>query len=509
MAGIVAAMAAWAVSELAAAVLDTSAPLISVGDATVDLSPSWLKDAAIAMFGVYDKIALLVGMTAVLLLIAAVIGLVAMRRRVVGMLAVAGLGVLGVLSVLTRRNDDALAVAPVLAATITGVVVLMLMVGVRRRDRRDPPVPDSTPADGESTPVGSASRRGFLVTGASVAAASAVTGSLGLFLGRGGSAEEARAAMRLPDPDFPLPPLPDGVDFGVRGLAPFTTPNSDFYRIDTALTVPRVSPDDWSLRIDGMVDNPIDLDYDALLRLPLVEADITMTCVSNEIGGDLVGNTRWLGVRLGDLLREAGVHSDADQILSTSTDGWTCGTPAEVVLDGRDAILAIAMDGEALPFRHGFPVRMVTPGIYGYVGSTKWLDRITLTRFDQEEAYWAQRGWAVRAPIKTMSRIDVPGPLENVPSGTTTIAGVAWAQQRGVDAVEISVDDGEWTEVELAEVPGIDTWTQWRTETNLTPGRHSVRVRATDGTGTTQTEERVDPIPDGASGWHTVQVVAE
>ena len=520
--GAAVAAAAWGAGEVAAAALGAASPVISVGDAVVDFSPPWLKETAIAVFGVYDKAALFIGMAAVLIGGALLLGGLALRRPRAGYAAIGGLALIGALAALLRRSGDLPSLLPVAAAALAAAGVLALLSRTARNTRVVPPGPPrraeaadpSAGGSGRGAPSDGGARDGvdrrrFLATSAAVTAAGAAAGAVGWKLGSGGSAEQARSALRLPSADAPLPPLPRGVQLPVRGIAPFTTPNRDFYRIDTALSVPRIAPDDWSLTIDGMVDDPVELDYAALLRLPLVEADITLTCVSNQVGGELAGNTRWLGVRLGDLLREAGVQSGADQILSTSQDGWTCGTPTELVLDGRDALLAIAMDGEPLPFDHGFPVRMVTPGIYGFVGSTKWLERITLTRFADRKAYWAERDWAVKAPIKTMSRIDVPGPLARLDAGETTVAGVAWAQHRGVQAVEVAVDGGDWTEADLAEVPGIDTWRQWSAVVGLDAGRHTLKVRATDGTGTVQTAERAEPIPNGASGLHTVQVQVE
>ncbi len=525
--GILAAGAALGAGELAAGVLGTASPVIVVGDALVDNSPAWAKEFAIAVFGVYDKIALLAGMYAAIVLLAAVLGLLALRRPVIGYIGLAVFAVVGAVAVAARRADEPLALVPVVVGALAGEAALLLLL---RAARRPGPARPEAGASGEpgdadaqsvsadaaaggprrgrsaGIPQAASSRRSFLVAGAGVLAFAGAAGGLGRYLASGVGIAEKRAALRLPPAADPLPSLPRGADLGIRGLPPFTTPNRDFYRIDTALSVPRVDPDRWLLRIHGLVDRPLELDYDALLRRRLVESDTTLTCVSNQVGGDLVGNTRWLGVRLDDLLREAGVHSGADQILSTSQDGWTCGTPTEAVLDGRDALLAIAMDGEPLPFAHGFPVRMVVPGLYGFVSATKWVTDIRLTRFSDARAYWAQRGWAVKAPIKTMSRIDVPGPLAEVDAGPTTVAGAAWAQRRGIEAVEVRADGGPWREADLADVPGIDTWVQWSAEFDLEPGRHTFEVRATDNSGYTQTEERAEPIPDGATGWHSVQI---
>ncbi|GAA3444769.1 molybdopterin-dependent oxidoreductase [Planomonospora venezuelensis] len=343
-----------------------------------------------------------------------------------------------------------------------------------------------------------------LLGGAAVAGA---TGLAGRLLSGGTEVDTARAGLALPRPSVSAGPVPAGTDLKIRGLSPFFTPNADFYRVDTALIVPRVDPRDWTLKIHGMVDRPVELTFDDLVRRPLVEADVTLCCVSNEVGGPYIGNARWLGARLADILRETGVHKDADMILSVSSDGWTCGTPADVVMDGRDALLAVAMNGEALPVDHGFPARQVVPGLYGYVSATKWVTEIKLTRFDRDEAYWTPRGWAARGPVKTQSRIDLPGPGAGLPPGRTVIAGVAWAQHKGVDAVEVRIDGGPWRQARLAEAPTADTWRQWALDDwDATPGRHTIEVRATDATGYTQTADRTPIAPDGATGLHTVEV---
>jgi DMSO/TMAO reductase YedYZ molybdopterin-dependent catalytic subunit len=344
-----------------------------------------------------------------------------------------------------------------------------------------------------------------VAAGVAVAAAGGVAGRV---LSGGRRVAQARSALRLPAPAVPAAPLPAGAELGIKGLARFVTPNADFYRVDTALVVPRVDPADWTLRVHGMVDRPVEITLGDLLRRPLVEADVTLTCVSNEVGGPYVGNARWLGARLADVLREAGIRSGADMLLSTSTDGFTCGTPVDVVMDGRDALLAVGMNGEPLPIEHGFPARQVVPGLYGYVSATKWVTDIKVTRFDADEAYWTPRGWAARGPIKTQSRIDVPA-AHDVPAGRTTIAGVAWAQHKGVDAVEVRVDDGPWRQARLADVPGPDTWRQWVVDDWIaTPGEHTIQCRATDASGYTQTPDLAPPAPDGATGWdsRTVRV---
>jgi DMSO/TMAO reductase YedYZ molybdopterin-dependent catalytic subunit len=289
-------------------------------------------------------------------------------------------------------------------------------------------------------------------------------------------------------------------------VGPFFTPNGTFYRVDTALLVPAVMAEDWTLRIHGMVDRQLTLDYEQLLARPLIERDITLACVSNPVGGRYIGNARWIGAPLADLLREAGVHPAADQLVSRSVDGFTAGTPTAVVMDGRDAMLAVAMNGEPLPLAHGFPVRMLVPGLYGYVSATKWVSDLQLSTFDAFDPYWIQRGWAELGPIKTQCRIDTPASLAQVPAGEVPIAGVAWAQHVGIDGVQVRVDDDPWAPAELAGEDTVDTWRQWVYRWRATPGEHQVSVRATDRSGFTQGPERAEPFPNGAEGQHTITV---
>jgi DMSO/TMAO reductase YedYZ molybdopterin-dependent catalytic subunit len=336
------------------------------------------------------------------------------------------------------------------------------------------------------------------------------TGALGRAVARRFSAAASRANVRLPRARAPLPPAPANVEVGVEGVSPFFTPNAAFYRIDTALTVPQVPTEGYELTVSGMVDQPLRLSFDDLLAREVVERDITLTCVSNTIGGELVGNARWLGVRLDDLLAEAGVRPDADQVVGRSVDGYTCGFPLEAATDGRDALVAFGMNGEPLPLAHGFPVRLVIPGLYGYTSATKWLTEIELTRFDRFQQYWVPRGYADRAPIKLMSRIDSIdglGTLDRSADGIAAIGGVAWAQTRGISGVEVQIDDGEWRPAELGAASSDDTWRQWAYRwRSSTTGRTSIRCRAIDGDGVIQTAERSEPLPDGASGHHQIVV---
>jgi DMSO/TMAO reductase YedYZ molybdopterin-dependent catalytic subunit len=325
--------------------------------------------------------------------------------------------------------------------------------------------------------------------------------------GLSGGATRSRDALRgRIRPTRPAPALPPDADFASAGTPTFLTANRDFYRIDTALRIPQLSAADWSLRVHGLVDEELRLGYADLLAEPLLEKTITMTCVSNEVNGNLVSTANFTGVSLRDVLLRAGVRPGADQIFSTSVDGWTAGTPTDVVLRAdSDALLAIGMNGEPLPAEHGFPVRMVVPGLYGFVSATKWVVDLELTTFDAKQAYWLRRGWARRAPIKTQSRVDRPRPFETLtrgPAGTVTLAGIAWAQQRGVDRVEVRLDErGPWLPARLSTQVNLSTWRMWRLDLALDPGSHFVQCRATDATGATQAEGSTPPIPDGAAGW--------
>lgn len=334
-----------------------------------------------------------------------------------------------------------------------------------------------------------------------------MSGGLGVFVaGRRSAAVAAAGGRAIPSPLEPAAAIPAGADLGIDGVAPFITPNEAFYRVDTALEVPVIAPDEWRLRIHGMVDREVTLTLADLLAYPTIERDITLTCVSNQVGGEYVGNARWIGVPLAMVLEEAGVQAGVTQIVSRSIDGMSIGTPTAVALDGRDAMLAVAMNGKALPAAHGYPVRLIVPGLYGYVSATKWLIELELTTFDAFDPYWVQRGWAKEGPIKTMSRIDSPRPLARVLAGKVAVAGVAWAQHRGIQQVEVRVDGGAWQTARLAAVDTLDTWRQWVLEWEATRGNHTIEVRAIDAAGVSQSDARLEPFPDGATGWHSVVV---
>ena len=357
------------------------------------------------------------------------------------------------------------------------------------------------PDDGYRPP-----RRSFLAAGVATAGIAAGAGLAGRLLAERSSVASAQRSLRIPKPAGATQTLPSGVSFDVPGLSPFVTSNTSFYRVDTALVLPQVDPSSWQLRIHGMVNREITLTFDELLKRPLIEDYVTLCCVSNPVGGPYIGNAKWLGASLAAVLREAGIKAGADQLMCTSVDGFTSGTPVQTVMDGRDALLAVAMNGQPLPIAHGFPARMVVPGLYGYVSATKWVTDINVTTFAGNYAYWAQRGWSQQAPIKTECRIDVPNGLNNLRGGTTAVAGVAWAQHKGIEAVHVRVDQGPWNEARLAAVPGIDSWRQWVWEWDATPGQHVLEARATDKTGYTQTSAQAQPEPNGASGYPTVSV---
>ncbi|MDN3292589.1 molybdopterin-dependent oxidoreductase [Streptomyces ficellus] len=510
LSGLLAGYAALAVAELvaAAAVRPEAGPVTAVGGAAIDRTPAPVKDWAIRTFGESDKLVLQLGIVAVLAALAVVLGLVALRHRRVGAAGVLLFGVVGAVAATSRPDSDSFTDGvPSLAGALAGAALLRWLTGLLIAPARA-----AASASGEGW-----DRRGFLIAASAAAVASTGAGVVGRTLGasRARDATSSRAAVVLPRPDSLAAPVPKGAQLRVAGVSRFVTPNKDFYRVDTALVVPTVDATRWRLRIHGRgVRRPLTLTFQDLLDRELVERDITLACVSNEVGGPYVGNARWIGVRLADLLAEAGVKppskgGPADQLVARSVDGMTLGTPVEDVMDGRDALLAVGMNGEPLPFDHGFPVRMVVPGLYGYVSACKWIEDIELTTFDAYDPYWVKRTWAREAPIKTQSRIDTPKPFARPAAGIVMVAGVAWAQHRGIDVVEVRVDDAPWERADLATEGTIDTWRQWSFPWKATPGSHTLTVRATDRTGQTQTEKRTRTIPDGASGWHSVVVTVD
>lgn len=499
MGGIAAAAVALGVTQLLAVVVGPRADSrTAVGSAVIDLTPGPVKEWAIQTFGMADKLVLSMLVLAVIAVVAAATAALETRRLPVGSAAIVAAGVVGCAAVLSRAGATPVDILPTVVGTVCGVAVLRLLTSGRFTDAQ-------AGADDGPDP----GRRLSLIT-LGFLGAGALTGVGGVVLSRlTTSVSGDRSAFALPPVDIAAPPVSPAVHPKGVALPSFITGNADFYRIDTALSVPQLSRDNWQLRIHGMVDREVTLRFDDLDRFEVVEKLVTLTCVSNPVGGDLIGNASWTGYRVRDLLAEAGIHPDADMVLSMSIDGFTAGTPVEALTDDRGALLAVGMNGEPLPTNHGYPARLVVPGLYGYVSATKWVVDLEVTRFDRAEAYWTRLGWSPRGPIKTESRIDVPRSGQGVARGPVTFGGVAWAQNRGVRTVEVRIDgpgrQGDWQRAELGAAYSNDTWRLWSVPWQATqPGRHTITVRATDNTGAVQTADIADPIPDGATGWHSV-----
>jgi len=503
LAGLLAAAVALGVAELVAGVVGpASSPVVAVGNAAISLTPEPVKDAAISAFGQHDKVALVVGTLVVIAAYAVLVGLVALRNPVLGVVGIVLFGLVGALAALTRPAAGPFDVLPSLAGTVAGSVALLALLA---------PLSSGTDPDPGAPHEQTVDRRGFLVVGGMALGAAALAGGGGRLLERRFVVAGERSDLALPAPASPAPPLPPGADLArtVPGVTPLITSNRNFYRVDTAITVPQVRPDGYRLALGGMFDSPRSYTLrDLYRRADLIERDITLTCVSNEVGGSLASSARWLGVPLGAVLRENGIRAESTQLVCRSVDGMTIGAPTRSALDVQDAMLAIGMNGEPLPVDHGFPVRMIIPGLYGYVSACKWLTRIDAGTYDAFDAYWIERGWAAQGPIKVASRIDTPAALSSFPAGRRAVAGVAWAQTRGIARVEVRIDGGAWADAELAPSADADLWRPWVLPADLAAGRHTVTVRATTGDGETQPETPADPFPSGATGWHTIQVTA-
>ncbi len=496
-AGVAAAAVALGVVQLTAAFFSPAADArTAVGTAVINATPGPVKEWAIQTFGTADKLFLSVAVIAVVAVLAATAAIWERSRIPVGTIAFLLAAIAGSVAVLARPGARPVDIIPTLLGAVCGIVVLRLLTSGRIAEGRATPATDAAGVD--------PGRRLSLATLGFVA--------LGVLGGVAGTVISRRLHSVSGDRDsFALPsapppsPVPSNVTPAGVQLPSFITSNGDFYRIDTALSVPQLSRADFRLRIHGMVDRELTYTFDDLKKFEPIEKVVTLTCVSNPVGGDLISNATWTGYRVRDLLRDAGIHSDADMVLSTSVDGFTAGTPVEALTDGRDAMLAIGMNGVPLPVEHGYPARLVVPGLYGYVSATKWVVDLELTRFDKVQAYWSKLGWSERGPIKTESRIDVPRDGQKVGKGPATFGGVAWAQNRGVKAVEVRIDDGPWQRAQLGAAYSNDTWRLWSFPWTATQtGTHSITVRATDNTGAVQTEDQAPPAPDGATGWHSV-----
>lgn len=499
-AGAVAAGLALGGSELMAGLFGGLPSLVEgVGNWVIDNVPTAIKDLAIAVFGTRDKLALLIGIGVVALLLGALVGVRARERFAVAVTVFVGFGLMAALA---ASSDPTVASASALIQGILASLAGLGALGWLYRLGGD--------AQGREVEVRARddSRRSFLLGAGAVLGVAAVSAGAGRALIEAAKRVAAgREEVVLPGVARPLAPVPAAAELNVPGLTPIIVPNDDFYRIDTAFAIPRIDIQEWTLTVSGQVDRPYQLSYFDLLDMRMVERDVTLACVSNPVGGDLVGNARWQGVPLAEILQRAGVHPEAEQLVGRAVDGFTVGFPVEAVFDGREAMVAVAMNGEPLPLVHGFPARLVVAGLYGYVSATKWLSEIELTGWDEFDAYWVPRGWAKEAPIKTQSRIDTPRPSQVLRPGPRTVAGVAWAPTRGIERVEVQLGGGEpWVEAELSEPLSADSWVQWQVPWDPAPGQHRLRVRATDGDGVLQDEMVRPPPPDGATGWHTLSV---
>ncbi|MEJ7770704.1 MAG: molybdopterin-dependent oxidoreductase [Geodermatophilaceae bacterium] len=564
LAGLISAAVALGIGELLAGLVGpNSSPVIAIGGAVIDATPRPLKDFAITTFGESDKIALVVGTLVLLAVFAMVLGLLAWTRLKLAAAGVLLFGLLGAAAAITRPTGTVLDTVPSILGALTGAIALVYLINALGQRTSPAPAPASASASRAASRAASAgpgtadkpiasdrarraagdraadaeadakrqhadetlvaklrdrlagvdrstnslNRRGFFVAGGLAAGAAVVAGGAGSLLQRRFAVSGARADITLPNPSSPAPALPAGADLSasVEGLTPLFTDNNDFYRVDTAITVPQVSPSEWSLRIFGMVDQEVEYTFEDLMnRDDLIERDITLSCVSNQVGDTLASTARWIGVPLKNLLDEAGIKSGADQLVSRSVDGMTIGTAMDAATNTEDAMIAIGMNGEPLVVDHGFPARMLIPGQYGYVSACKWILEIEATTFDAFDAYWVERDWDREGPIKVFSRIDTPQGLRPVKSGPRMVAGIAWAQTRGIAKVEVKVDGADWTEADLSPEINKNIWRQWTYPVDFAAGSHTIVVRATDGDGEVQPEERVPPFPNGATGWHNI-----
>jgi DMSO/TMAO reductase YedYZ molybdopterin-dependent catalytic subunit len=505
VAGALAAALGIAIAELVAGLVAGAPSLvIAIGDLVIELQPPGAKDLFVTLFGQADKLVLNVMIVAAAVLIAGALGVAGRRRFAIASFGFGAAGLVGLFAALRQPlTQPGLAILTVLLAIGVALIALRAMLTLTR--------PVWAPAPAGTAPAGDASmpdwdRRRFLQISGGVAVASVAMGLVGRVLldnRPGGAAPE----VELPTVAGAAPAVPASASLDVPGITPIVVPNDAFYRIDTALFVPRVDAATWQLTIRGMVDREVTLTYDELAAMPLFEQYVTIACVSNEVGGDLVGNALWTGVDLREVLDMAGVQPGATQIVGRSVDGWTSGFPTAWAMDpARRPMIALGMNGSPLPVDHGYPARLIIPGLFGYVSATKWLSEIELTTLEAFDAYWVPRGWAKEAPILTQSRIDVPRSGARIPTGRVSVAGVAWAPDRGVAAVEVRIDDGPWQAATISEPLNDATWVQWMLLWDAPAGDHAIAVRATDGTGEVQTDDVTRPAPDGARGHHTVRV---
>ena len=504
LAGVATAIVTLAVAAVIGLFFGLSNPLIAVGSLAIDLAPPGVKSFVISVFGTNDKVFIIGLLFVIVLALAALVGILQRRLPPFGIALLAIVVLIAVVAILTRANSSPADVLPTIAGAVLGVTLLRVLM---RRLELWRLAASRKPAR-STTGLPLFERRSFLQLALGYGASALVVGAGAQLVTSTTTAVTAvRNQLKLPGAAKTAPPSPASADLKIPGISPYLVPSSQFYRIDTALSVPSVDPGSWKLSIHGMVEKPIELTFAELLKLPLEEHIITLTCVSQEVGGNLIGNALWLGYPIRELLARARPKAGADMVLSTSIDGFTAGTPLSVLEDPKTAaILAVGMNGKPLPAEHGFPVRMVVPGLYGYVSATKWVVDLKVTTFARDQGYWTPRGWSAKGPVKLSSRIDTPQDGRTVKSGTVAVAGVAWYQHRGISGVQVKVDGGAWHDAQLATVVTVDSWLQWSFAWDATPGDHTIAVRAIGADGEVQTAALADPAPNGSTGLHTIRV---
>jgi DMSO/TMAO reductase YedYZ molybdopterin-dependent catalytic subunit len=507
--GVVTGLVTFAAATLLSLLFGAESPFLAVGSLAIDFAPPGFKALVISLFGTGDKTFLFALLATLVLIASALVGILEARKPPFGTVLLAFIGFVAAAATISRAGASPLDALPTVLGVIVGWLVLRALVQRLERwwtieEKIEPPTRE---AISRSHAV-QLERRGFLRLAIVAGAASLLVAvGSGLSTVASNTAAVVRAKIKLPKPVSPAPPIPAAADLEIPGLSPYIVPASEFYRIDTALQVPTIDPDAWKLKITGMVENEVELTFAELLKLPLKERIITLTCVSQEVGGNLIGNASWLGYPIRELLAKAKPKAGADMVLSTSIDGFTASSPLAVLEDvNTDALLAVGMNGEPLPPEHGFPVRMVVPGLYGYVSATKWVVELKVTTYAKDQGYWTPRGYSAKAPVKLSSRIDTPQDGRQVKAGTVAVAGVAWHQHVGIAKVEVQIDNGPWRTANLARVVTVDSWLQWSYAWEAKKGSHTITVRATDDKGEVQTSREVDVVPNGATGLHTIQV---
>jgi DMSO/TMAO reductase YedYZ molybdopterin-dependent catalytic subunit len=504
LAGISTGLVTLAVAAVLALFFGLSNPLVAVGSLVIDLAPPGVKSFIISIFGTNDKVFIIGLLFVVVLVLAIVVGILQRRLPPFGYVLYYFVVFITLVAALTRANASIADALPTVGGALFGTLLFRVLL---RRLELWRLASTRKPARSKSG-VPLLERRSFLQVAIGYGVASLVVGTgAQLITGASTAVAAVRTKIVLPKSASTAPPIPASAELKVPGISPYIVPASQFYRIDTALQVPSVDPTTWKLKIGGMVEKEIEISFAELLKLPLEEHIVTLTCVSQEVGGNLVGNALWLGYPIRKLLERAKPTAGADMVLSTSIDGFTAGTPLPVLQDPNTAaILAVGMNGAPLPVEHGFPVRMVVPGLYGYVSATKWVVNLKVTTYAKDQGYWTPRGWSAKGPIKLSSRIDTPQDGRTVSAGMVAIAGVAWYQHRGVSKVQVQIDGGAWQDAKLATVVTVDSWLQWSFAWDAKKGNHKIAVRAIGTDGDVQTAALADPAPNGSTGLHTIEV---